>query len=541
MSTTARSFNLADLFESVASAVPARTAIVSEERRLTYQQLDERATRLASCWQAQGIGRNDHIGLQLRNGSEYMECMLAAYKLRAVPININFHYVEGELAYLYQDADMVALVTHQSFAARVAQVTPDIEALRLVYVVADGSGKEGNADYLDYESALAGGAADRTFPPRDSDDIYIVYTGGTTGMPKGVMWHHRDIFFAAMGGGDVQQTEGPITAPEQLVERIGDEPLVILPTPPFMHAAAQWSAFTALLSGGKIVIPSRGKFIAEDIWQAVNDEGVSMMVIVGDAMANPLIDCLAVHPERWDTSALLVVASGGALFSPATKERLLALTPGTMILDGLGSSETGLMGSKVSARGAPDDDEPRFMVNPHMTVLDEDNQSISPGSGKMGYLARKGHVPIGYYNAPEKSAATFVVVDGERWAIPGDLATVLADGSIFLHGRGSVSINTGGEKVFPEEVESRVKEHDDILDVVVVGLDDERYGEKVVVVCQTRSGEAMSLEHLREFCRSRLANYKMPREVVCLAAIKRSPAGKADYPWAKQAALEALE
>lgn len=541
MITPAPSFNLADLFESVAGAVPERTAIVSEERRLTYRQLDERATRLANCWQAQGIGHNDHIGLQLRNGTEYLECMLAAYKLRAVPININFNYVEGELEYLYRDADMVALVTHQAFAARVAQVTPDIPALRHVYVVADDSGQEGRADDLDYEAALASAAAEHSFLPRDSDDIYIVYTGGTTGMPKGVMWHHRDIFFAAMGGGDVQQTQGAITAPEQLLERIADAPLVILPTPPFMHAAAQWSAFTALLSGGKIVIPSRGKFIAEDIWQAVSDEAVSMLVIVGDAMANPLIDCLAAHPGRWDTSALQVVASGGALFSPATKERLLALTPGTMILDGLGSSETGLMGSKISASGAPDDAEPRFMVNPHMTVLDEQNRVISPGSGKMGYLARKGHVPIGYYKAPEKSAATFVEVDGERWAIPGDLATVQADGTILLHGRGSVSINTGGEKVFPEEVESRVKEHEDILDVVVVGLADEHYGEKVVVVCQTRSGEPLSLEQLREFCRSRLANYKMPREIVCLDAIKRSPAGKADYPWARQAAQAALE
>jgi acyl-CoA synthetase (AMP-forming)/AMP-acid ligase II len=533
------SYNLADLFESVADTVPERTAIVSEQRRLSYRELDERSTRLANHWVSRGVRPGDHIGLQLRNGTEYIEGMLAAYKLRAVPINVNFNYVEGELEYLYKDADMVALITHQAFAPRVGEVVGRVVQLSHVMCVTDESGETVDESFVDYERALAAASPRRDFPERDSDDLYIVYTGGTTGMPKGVMWHHRDIFFAAMGGGDIDQSRGPIAAPEQLVERIAETPLVVLPTPPFMHAAAQWTAFTALFGGGKIVIPARGRFEPESVWQAVHDDGVHMLVVVGDAMATPLADTLADNAGRWDVSSLLVVASGGALFSPSTKQRLLALLPSAMILDGLGSSETGLMGSKISAAGA-DDPTPHFMVNEHMTVLDKDNRPVAPGSGEMGWLARKGHVPIGYYKAAEKSAKTFVEVDGERWAIPGDLASVEADGTILLYGRGSVSINTGGEKVFPEEVESCIKEHPDVLDAVVVGVADERYGQQVVAVCRTRSGTALEIDELRDFCRDKLAAYKLPREVVCLPEIKRSPAGKADYPWAQQAAQQAL-
>lgn len=533
------SYNLADLFEAVADAVPERIAMVSAERRLSYRELDERATRLANYWAGLGLGHGDHVGLQLRNGTEYIECMIAAYKLRAVPINVNFNYVAGELDYLYRDADMAALVTHQAFAPRVAEVVDGVPGLRHVLCVADDSGAEVPAGFNDYEACLAKAATTRDFPARDSDDLYIVYTGGTTGMPKGVMWHHRDIFFAAMGAGDPEQNKGPISEPEQLVERIPGSPLVVLPTPPFMHAAAQWTAFNALFGGGKIVLAARGRFEPEAIWQAIADEKVLMLVIVGDAMATPLVDALAANPGRWDVSSLFIVASGGALFSPATKQRLLDLLPNLMIFDGLGASETGLMGGKMSMAGA-DDRAPHFAVNEHMTVLDEHNRPVAPGSGQIGRLARKGHVPIGYYKAPEKSAQTFVDVDGERWAIPGDLASVEADGTILLHGRGSVSINTGGEKVFPEEVESELKEHPDILDAVVVGVDDERYGQKVVAVCKTRSGDALELEPLREFLRDRLAPYKLPRAVVCLEDIKRSPAGKADYPWAKDAANRAL-
>jgi acyl-CoA synthetase (AMP-forming)/AMP-acid ligase II len=286
------------------------------------------------------------------------------------------------------------------------------------------------------------------------------------------------------------------------------------------------------------VIPAEGRFDPAAIWQSVNDEAANLLIIVGDAMATPLADILEASPGRWDTTSLLAVASGGALFSPATKARLIALLPNCFIVDGLGSSETGVMGNKISA-GEAGEREPRFMVNDSTIVLDDNHQQVAPGSGVVGHIARRGHVPIGYYNAPEKSATTFIEVDGERWAIPGDLATVEADGRILLLGRGSVSINSGGEKIFPEEVESVVKEHPDVIDAVVVGLASERFGEQVVAVCQTRSGDALDLEELRDFCRGKLASYKIPRAVVCLESIKRSPAGKADYPWAKEAARNA--
>jgi len=538
--TDAKTYNLADLFELVADAVPDRTALVSSQRRLSYRELDQRATQLANYWAGKGIGQGDHIGLQLRNGTEYLESMLAAYKLRAVAINVNFNYVAGELEYLYRDADMVAIVSHREFAPRVAEVAGKLDKLQHLFCVDDDSGAIVDASFTDYESAIESGSTERNFPPRDSDDIYIVYTGGTTGMPKGVMWHHRDIFFAAMGGGNVEQIHGPITAPEQLVDRIGESLMVTLPTPPFMHAAAQWVGMMTLFSGGKVVITPYGYFKPPAIWQSIADEQVTLMAIVGDAMAAPLAEALAAEPGRWNTSSLQMIASGGALFSPISKERLIEQIPQCMIMDTLGSSETGVMGNKFSSEQNVADREPVFMVNETMTVLDDDDSPLQPGSDKMGRLARKGHVPIGYYNAPEKSASTFVEIDGERWAIPGDLATVEADGSINLLGRGSVSINSGGEKIFPEEVESAVKEYEQIQDAVVVGVDDERYGEKVVVVCQTRDGEDISVDELREFCQSRLANYKLPRAVVCLESIKRSPAGKADYPWAKEAAINAL-
>ena len=529
-------FNLADLFESVADTVPDRTAIVSMQRQLSFRELDQRATRLANCWSALGIGRGDHVGLQLYNGSEYLEGMLAAYKLRAVPININYHYVAAELQYLYKDADLVAVVTHQAFAPSVAEVAGLVGKLKHVFCVADDSGAAVNPGFHDYEQALAQSSDVRNFAPRDSDDLYIVYTGGTTGMPKGVMWHHRDIFFGAMGGGDLDQSRGPIKDPAELAGRISDMAPAALPAPPFMHAAAQWAALSLLFAGGKIVIPAAGRFDPTAIWQSVDDEAVNLLIVVGDAMATPLADTLAASPGRWKAASLLAIASGGALFSPATKARLISLLPNCFIVDGLGSSETGVMGNKISA-GEGSEREAKFMVNDSTIVLDDINCRVQPGSGVIGRIARRGHVPIGYYNAPEKSANTFIEIDGERWAIPGDLATVEADGRILLLGRGSVSINSGGEKVFPEEVESVLKEHPDVLDAVVVGLEDERFGEQVVAVCQTRSGAPLELEQLRDFCRGKLASYKIPRSVVCLEKIKRSPAGKADYPWAREAAF----
>ena len=532
-------FNIADLFESIVDARPDNPALVCEQRRLSYAELDERANRLANYWQSLGFGRGDHIGLQLCNGSEYIEGMLAAYKIRAVPININYNYVEAELAYIYDNADLVGLVCHRQFLPLATTVAAGLDRLTSILYAEDESGADLTEHCHSYEQVLQDASPARDFNERSGDDLYIVYTGGTTGMPKGVMWRHEDIFFSAMGGGDPDQSRGPIKSPQEIVQRIPEMDMAALPVPPFMHAAAQWLAMNTLFAAGKLVIPASGEFDARRILQAVGDEKVLLLVIVGDAMAIPLCDELEANSDQYDMSSLFAIASGGALFSPATKNRVLQLLPGRMIIDGLGSSETGAMGNKLSAESG-DSDQPRFVVGENMIVLDDNDQPVQPGSGVVGRLAKKGHVPLGYYKAPEKSAETFVEINGERWAIPGDMASVENDGTVLLHGRGSTSINTGGEKVFPEEVEAALKAHPDITDTLVVGVPDERWGQIVVALYQRRNGEDLSLEQVRDFCRGAIASYKAPRALLRVERIKRTPAAKADYVWAKEEAIARL-
>jgi acyl-CoA synthetase (AMP-forming)/AMP-acid ligase II len=532
-------FNLADLFESIVDACPDKPALVCEQRRLNYAQLDERANRLANYWRSLGFGKGDHIGLQLCNGSEYIEGMLAAFKIRAVPININYNYVEAELAYIYDNADLKGLVCHRQFLPRVVPTAADQTLLKSILWVADGSDELVADNCTAYEQALADASSARDFDERFADDLYIVYTGGTTGMPKGVMWRHDDIFFSAMGGGDPDNSKGPIKTPEELVERIPPMEMASLPVPPFMHAAAQWLAMNTLFSAGKLVIPASGAFNAGQILQAVGEEKVLLIVIVGDAMAIPLCDELEANPDKYDTSSLFAIASGGALFSPTVKNRVLQVLPGRMIIDGLGSSETGAMGNKLSVESG-DSDQPRFMVGEHIIVLDDNDQAIQAGSGVIGRLAKKGHVPLGYYKAPGKSAETFVEINGERWAIPGDMASVEEDGTILLHGRGSTSINTGGEKVFPEEVEAALKAHPEIGDTLVVGVPDERWGQIVVALYRSDSGNDLDLQQVRDFCRGGIASYKAPRALVRVDRIKRTPAAKADYVWAREEAISRL-
>jgi len=532
-------YNLADLFESVADTVPEREAVVAGERRLSYAQLEERSNRLAHHLAAQGIAAGDHVGLMLSNGSEYLEGMLAAYKLRAVPINVNYRYVAGELRHLFDDADLAALVLHRRFAPSVAAVARELPRLRRFAVVEDGSAApiELTGAYH-YETALRSASPRREFPPRSGDDRYIVYTGGTTGLPKGVVWRHEDIFFAAMGGGDPVQMGNVIRRPEELPSRVLSQPLVALPAAPFMHAAAQWLAFHELFAGGTLVLTPQGAFDPEAIWALVERERVNLLVIVGDAMAVPLVEAFEARRERWNVSSLVAIASGGALFSPTAKARIAELLPGKLVIDGLGASETGQLGRKANTGAATQ--APQFRVNDETAVLDEAMLRVEAGSGRVGRLARRGHVPIGYHKDPAKTAATFVEVRGERWALPGDMATVEADGSIRLLGRGSLSINTGGEKVFPEEVEAVLKAHPGIADVVVVGVPDPRWGERVVAVVKPCAPGAIDMECLRRHCAPQLASYKVPRDLVCVDELIRSPAGKADYRWAREIARRAL-
>ena len=514
-------FNLADLWESVVDAVPDREAFVDGDRRLTFAQLDERANRLAHALAADGIGPGDHVGLYLYNSSEYIEGMLAAFKLRAVPVNINYRYVADELRYVLADADCRAVLLEQEFA-------PTLEAVRAALPLLTTTLERG----APYEAALAGAAPARDFPARSADDLYILYTGGTTGMPKGVMWRHEDIFFGAFGGGN--QAGAPITTPEELAARAVDGRTRCLPACPFMHGTAHWMAFATLYGGGAVIVSPDHHLDPLHLLDLAARESVNFLVIVGDAFARPLVDSIAEHPELADRlSGLSVILSGGAILSPSVKEVFAKLLPSTLVVDGYGASETGGQGQMIAGSGTSGNN-PRFMVNAETIVLDENFEVVKPGSGVVGRVARRGHIPLGYYKDEAKSAATFPVVDGVRWAVPGDFATVDDDGTITLLGRGSVSINTGGEKVYPEEVEAVLKGHPDLFDAVVVGVPDTRWGERVAAVVQVRPGhDTPGVDDIGAHCRQNLAGYKVPRDVVVVDQIVRSPSGKPDYRWAK--------
>ncbi len=522
-------FNLADLFESVVDVATDQTAVVGDGRRLSYAELEVRANRLAHRLATAGIGTGDRVGVQLTNGPEYLEAMLACFKIRAVPVNVNYRYLSEELRYLYSDAGLTGLVFHSRYRAAVAGALDASTGPRLLLEVGDESGRSGLGE--DYEEALAGQSTRRDFGPRSADDVYCIYTGGTTGMPKGVLWRHEDIFFAAMGGGDPLSLGNVIGGPEELAGRIMHPGLAALASPPFMHASGQWLAFTMLFGGGKVVTLPAERFDPVALWRLVEAEAVNVLVVVGDAMAVPVLDWLEAHPGEIETSSLLAVGSGGAALSASTKRRLAAALPTVMVVDAFGSSETGQLGGS-----APADDPygaPHLHVDERTAVLDDELQPVVPGSEKVGRLARSGHIPIGYLGDPKKSAATFVEAGGIRWALPGDLAAVGEDGTITLLGRGALTINTGGEKVYPEEVEQALREHGDVADVVVLGAPHERFGEQVVAVVEPRPGARVDAQALLEICRRRLAAYKVPRLVVETDAVARSPAGKPDYRWAR--------
>jgi 3-oxocholest-4-en-26-oate---CoA ligase len=529
-------FNLADLFESVADTVPNQMAMVAGDRRLTYEELDARATRLAHYLAEHGVGAGERIGLQLVNGTEFIEAMLACFKIRAVPININYRYVTDELSYLYENASLVGLVFSSAQSAAAREALEAMTERRVLLRVDDGSPPPTLGE--DYEEALARCAETRDFPNRSPDDLYCVYTGGTTGMPKGVLWQHEDIFFAAMGGGDPFSLGDTIQAPEELSERVQRPGMTALPTSPFVHASAQWLAFTTLFGGGKVVTLPFGRFDPATTWRLVADEGVNTLVVVGDATARPLLDELEANPGVHDTSSLVAVGSGGALLSASTKRRLAVVLPNIVVVDAFGSSETGQLGGH-----APADDPygaPQLVVDDRTTVLDDELQPVLPGSGAIGHLARSGHIPLGYLGDPAKTASTFVTVGARRWSLPGDLATVAGDGSITIMGRGSLSINTGGEKVYPDEVERVLMDCDDIVDAVVVGVPDDRLGERVTAVVAPRPGCSVTVESVGRHCRPLLAGYKIPRAVVLTDTIQLPAAGKPDYTWARGAAVHAL-
>ena len=523
-------YNLADLFESVVDTVPDREALVANGVRLTYRQLDERSNRLAHHLADAGIGHGDHVGCHMRNRVEYVETMLAAYKIRAVPVNVNFRYVEEELRYLYDNADLAAVVFGAEFADRVAAVAPSIDTLRHLVVVGDTDGSTATTlpQAVRYEDAVADASAAREFPPRSGDDLRILYTGGTTGMPKGVMWRQEDLFFAGMGGGNPVGT--PVDSPEELAGRIDPDgfQLTMFCAPPLMHGAAELGTFIGFWSGYRIVLIDR--YTGHGALALVEKEQINTINLVGDAMAIPLIEAL--EDGEYDTSSLIVISTAGAILSRTVRQRLSELLPNVSILDSFGSSETGYNGSE--AENSSPDEGLKFRMTARTAVISDDLRVIQPGSEEIGRVAQRGHIPQGYYGDEEKTAATFPVIDGERWVLMGDAARVDADGVIHVLGRGSVCINSGGEKIFPEEVEAALKSHPAVIDAVVAGIPDERWGQRVAAVVQVRRGnDAPTQGDIEAHLDGRIARFKCPRRIMIVEEIVRSPAGKPDYKWAR--------
>jgi 3-oxocholest-4-en-26-oate---CoA ligase len=538
-------YNLALLNEAIAPEIPDREAFVWRDQRFSYADFADRTRRLANHLLAQGLevraerselagweSGQAHLALYLYNGNEYVEGMLGAYKARVAPFNVNYRYVAEELLYLLNDARAEAIVYHSAFAPTLDQVRADVPSLRVLLQVDDESGNALLPDAVWYEDALAGASTDPPPVEPSPDDLYILYTGGTTGMPKGVLWRQGDVYPAAMGGRDLSTSEEWPDL-DAIVANAKNGGARLMPAPPFMHGAAHWMAFNAFNGGNTIVLPHNTQGLdAADVWSTVQSEAVNILLIVGDAFGRPLLDEL----ERgdYDLSTMFMVVSGGAALSAPVKNRFLELYPAMAIMDGLGSSETGQQATQVSAAGV-DATTGTFTPGPGMCIVSEDLQRlIPPPSDELGWLAQQGRVPLGYLGDQAKTERTFPVIDGVRYSVPGDRANYTADGLLQLHGRDSVTINSGGEKIFAEEVEQALAHHPAVYDAVVTGRSSERWGNEVVAVVQLRDGFEASIADLLEVCEQYIARYKLPKDFVFVDKVMRSPSGKADYRWAKE-------
>jgi 3-oxocholest-4-en-26-oate---CoA ligase len=541
---TAMAYNLADLFEHTADVIPERVALICGDETRTFAELEARSNQLAHHLAATGIEPDDHVGIYAANSLEWMEALLAIFKIRAVPININYRYVEAELAYLFDNADLKGLVYREEFGPRVAAVIDQLPQLTNLVMIPDGSGaSQAGLDPEPYADALAAGSAERDFAERSGDDIVMIYTGGTTGMPKGVMWRAEDIFYALIGGTDFFTHE---KVPDEWFHARNAEAasgqLTFLSTPPLMHGAAFASALMQLFQGNRNVLVE--KFDAFDVWRVVARNGVNSVLIVGDAMGRPLIEALdelEASGEELDLSSFISLSSSAAVFSPTVKDRFLERFPNLVLTDSTGATESGFTGIRTVAKDdtAMKGGGPTVAPGLDTVVLDDELNILEPGSPVIGRLARGGNIPLGYYKDETKTAATFLIAaDGRRYSVPGDFASIEEDGRITLLGRGSVCINTGGEKVFPEEVESVLKAHPDVFDAIVVGAPDERWGQRVTALVQVRDDHALDIGDLDRHAREHLAGYKLPRLVVPVDEVLRSPSGKPDYPWALQLAAD---
>ena len=532
-------FNLADMFEAAVDAFGDREYLVAAGQRRTYAEMEARANSLAHYLADQGVKPGDHVGIYALNSVEWVETAWAVFKLRAVWININYRYVKEELRYLFTNADLVALVHQAEFSPQVTDLLPELPDLQLVIGIDDGTGVPLGEGTVPFEEAVAAGSPERDFAPRSGDDYYILYTGGTTGMPKGVVWRHEDVFYA-LGGGVDPTTNTRVQSPEEMVEKGRGGQLTLLPIAPLMHGATQWSILGQSFVGNRtILIP---KFDAHEVWRLVETEKANSIMITGDAMGKPLVEALDDPGASYDLSSLLAITSSAALFSAPVKDEFFRHLPNIVIVDAIGSSESGNNGMATMTKGGTAmKSGPTVTVLGDTVVFDEDLVPVVPGSGTIGKIARTGDIPVGYYNDPVKTAEVFMEVDGKRFVMPGDFATIEADGSITLLGRGSVSINSGGEKIFPEEVESAVRSHPDVFDAIVVGAPDERWGQRVAAIIQPRADRHPTLEEIQAHCRDAIAGYKVPRQLHVVEVIERSPSGKPDYRWAAEIAAEVPE
>ena len=528
-------FNLADIIEIVTDAVPEREALVCGEQRLCYRDLEQRANRLAHFLHRQGIGPKQHVGLYLYNCNEYIEAMLACFKLRAVPININFRYVSEELRYIIDSADLAGIIHGREFIPRLLEVREAAPKPHTFIYVEDGSDADpAPLQAWEYEAALAAEKPERDFPQRSEDDLFILYTGGTTGLPKGVMWPHKDLIFGSFGGLGFYHPDGPIKKPEDVGPRAIDGFFSrSMPLAPLMHGACWWYACISLCCGHTLVLNPNRSLDGEQVWDIAEQEKVVGISFVGDAMAIPLLDALQEHPGRWQLDSLISIGSGGAVFSESVQEAYRKIFPALMITNTFGSSETGMQGVDD---GAGDSGLGRIQRGEQADVVTAEHRFVAPGSGEQGYLARSGYTPVGYYNDPQRTAETFITIDGKRWVLTGDLATVDEKGGIIIFGRGANCINSGGEKIFPEEVEQAIKAHPDVYDALVVATPDKRFTEKVTAIVQPRPSQRLCLADIQEECRRHIAGYKVPRELHLIDHIGRTPSGKPDYRWAKKIA-----
>ncbi len=522
------SWNYADVWEKVADTQPAAPALVQGERRLSWEEMDHRADGIGRCLLDQGIGHQEKVALYLYNCPEYLEALFGIVKVAAVPVNTNYRYVDDELVYLWSNADAVAVIFHGTFAGRIERIRERLPTVRTWLWVDDGAAACPSWASR-YEDA-AKSAANRVRAPwgRSGDDLVILYTGGTTGMPKGVMWRQDDLFARANASGFRRYDEAKGLSGIVATLETNGPGMSVLPACPLMHGTGGFITMECLSEGGKVVLLEDRHLDPVELFDTVEREQVNGIVIVGDPFARPLLAALDAEPDRWDLSSLLGILSSGAMWSEEVKEGLLRHRPEMVLFDFLSSTEAVGIGTSLSS-GSSASKTADFVLGPDVKVLGPDGRPVERGAEEVGMLALAGRNPIGYYKDEEKTASTFVVLDGVRYSVPGDFAQVLPDGSVHVLGRGASSINTGGEKVFPEEVEEALKTHPAVRDAAVVGVPDARLGEMVVAAVEPEGEAVPTEEELIEHVKSRLAGFKAPRRVRVVRSVGRSPSGKLDY------------